>query len=108
MKIPKTIRIGGIDYKIIETKTLNDGHDILHGCINYGKSTIELNPCNQEYQALCCTLWHEVIHGIIKHTNMNVTKSGEEAIVDTIAKGIYQVLEDNPEIYQNVSKGKAK
>lgn len=41
------------------------------------------------------TLWHEIVHGIVEHANMDIANSSEEAIVDTIAKGVYQVLQDN-------------
>lgn len=95
MKIPESIRIGGVDYSIQETKALNDGTNMCYGHIDYQKSIIELNPDNQDHQKKCLTLWHEIVHGVVEHANMDVKDSSEESIVDTIAKGMYQVLQDN-------------
>ena len=39
------------------------------------------------------TLWHEILHGIREHANMQI--ENEEAIVEMFSKGIYQVLQDN-------------
>lgn len=95
MKIPESIRIGGVEYEVVETVGLNDGTNVAYGHIDYQKSIIELNPDVQDHQKRCLTLWHEIIHGVVEHSNMDIEKSNEEAIVDTIAKGIYQVLQDN-------------
>ena len=95
MKIPDIIRIAGIDYAIIGVSALNDGEKVCYGRIDYEKSIIKLNPDNQDHQKKCLTLWHEIIHGIVEHANMNIKESDEEGIVDTIAKGIYQVIQDN-------------
>lgn len=56
MKIPDTIRIGGVDYAIHETSGLNDSKNMCYGKIDYEKSTIELNPDNQDHQKKCLTL----------------------------------------------------
>jgi protein tyrosine phosphatase len=95
MKIPKSIRIGGVDYAVVDKPALNNGKKMCYGKIDYEKSIIELNPDNQNHQKKCMTLWHEIIHGVIEHTNMDMKSSDEEGIVDTVAKGIYQVLQDN-------------
>jgi hypothetical protein len=95
MKIPERIRIGGVEYTVVEKSGLNNGENVCYGHIDYQKSIIELNPDIQEHQKKCMTLWHEIVHGIIEHTNMDVTNSSEESVVDTIAKGVYQVLQDN-------------
>lgn len=95
MKIPELIRIGGVDYSIVDTVGLNDGTTVAYGHIDYQKSVIELNPDIQDHQKKCLTLWHEIVHGIAEHANIDLVESDEEAIVDTIAKGVYQVLQDN-------------
>ena len=94
MKIPDSVRIGGIDYIISGNLGINDGEHVLYGRISFDKSVIELNPDVQEYQKKCVTLWHEIIHGIIEHANLKLGKKSER-ITDTIAKGVYQVLNDN-------------
>ena len=96
MKIPESVRIGGIDYQVCQTSRLNNGKQICYGHIDYEKAQIELNPdvCNSpQFQGQ--VLWHEVLHGIANHANLSIDSGIEENIIDTFAKGIYQVLQDN-------------
>lgn len=93
MKIPESIRIGGIDYQIEYVSQLNNESRILYGQISYEDSIIKLNSDNQEHQKLCLTLWHEILHGITEHANLEI--KNEELVIDVLAKGMYQVLQDN-------------
>lgn len=96
MKIPKSIRIGGVEYNINLVDHLANGATLAYGHISWDNSVIELsNDIGTSHQKRCMTLWHEIIHGIVEHANMDIDNSDEEAIVDTIAKGVYQVLQDN-------------
>jgi len=104
MKIPESIRIGGVDYAVVEKSGLNNGTDVCYGHIDYQKSIIELNTDIQGHQKKCLTLWHEIVHGIAEHSNIDLAKSDEEAIVDTIAKGVYQVLQDNGKALFDICK----
>lgn len=105
MKIPNVIRIGGVDYEIEEHEHLNNGVNVLCGSIDYTSSTIKLNYSNQKHQYKCISLLHEIIHGIIHHANLEIDESSEEKIVDTVAKGIYQVLQDNGHELFDIEKG---
>lgn len=103
MKIPKAIRIGGVDYEVKETPSLNNGKDICYGHIDYTRAIIELNPDNcisPQYQGR--VLWHEILHGIAEQANLELGDD-EENIVDTLAKGIYQVLQDNARDLYDIS-----
>jgi hypothetical protein len=93
MKIPEKIRIGGVDYKITETENLNNGERMLYGEIDFEQSTIKLAPQNQDHQHKSITLWHEILHGIIKNAGLDI--KNEEQIVDALSKGVYMVLQDN-------------
>lgn len=96
MKIPDSIRINGVDYKVVYTSALNDGNNVLYGSIDYENSIIELNPNRQEHQHMCITFLHEIIHGIAFTMGMAETMGDdEEKIIDAFARGIYQVLQDN-------------
>lgn len=94
MKIPEYIRISGIDYDIQEYEHLHSEDRMLYGEVDYAKSVIRLNSGSQNHQYKSVTLWHEILHAISHHANLNLGKN-EEQIIDTFAYGIYQVLQDN-------------
>ena len=94
MKIPESVRIGGVEYEICYKGNLRDGTELLYGCISYDDCTITLSETDGTgHQKRCQTLWHEILHGIRNHAGMEI--ENEEEIVEMFAKGIYQVLQDN-------------
>ena len=94
MKIPESVRIGGIDYKIEYADNVRIGDELCYGSISYDDSVITLSTNDgTEHQRRCITLWHEILHGIREHAGMKI--KDEEAIVEMFSKGIYQVLQDN-------------
>jgi hypothetical protein len=94
MKIPESIRIAGVEYKVIITPNLMNGATAAYGHIDYENSVIELSGTfGTEHQKRCQILWHEILHGIVENNGMEI--KNEEAVVDMFAKGIYQVLQDN-------------
>lgn len=93
MKIPKTIRIGGVDYAVNYEDNVILGDNLCYGAIDYENSTISLSNTRGGHQHQCITLWHEILHGIRNHAGLEI--KNEEAVVDMFAKGIYQVLQDN-------------
>lgn len=94
MKIPESIRIGGVEYKIKHVERVNNGMEIACGSIDYDLSEIELSSdIKASHDKKCQTLLHEILHGIRKHANLVI--SDEEIVVDTLAIGLYQVLQDN-------------
>lgn len=96
MKIPDSIRIGGVEHSIKYTANLNNGFNLAYGHIDYENSIISLSSTiGTEHQKRCITLWHEILHGIRNHSGLKI--ENEEDVVDMFAKGIYQVLQDNGE-----------
>lgn len=94
MKIPESVRIGGVEYRVLDKQpALNDGERLLYGQIDYCSNEIKLSDFEQGHEARCVTLWHEILHGIRKHANMDI--QDEEKVVEMFARGIYQVLQDN-------------
>lgn len=94
MKLPESVRIGGVEYVVIDNvPALNDGQNLLLGQINYHENTIKLSDVAQGHQTKCITLWHEILHGIRNHAGLEI--ENEEDVVDMFARGIYQVLQDN-------------
>ena len=94
MKIPESIRIGGVEYQIKYVDNLNDGINMCYGFIDYDNCEISLSAtAGTGHQKRCKTLWHEILHGIREHAGLQI--ENEEDVVDMFAKGIYQVLQDN-------------
>ena len=96
MKIPKSIRISGVEYEIVLVPNLMSGATAAYGHIDYDNTVIELSDTfGTEHQKRCQILWHEILHGIRENNGMEI--KNEEAVVDMFAKGIYQILQDNGE-----------
>lgn len=94
MKIPGSVRIGGIEYPVFMEVRLNDGVNICYGNIDYEKCRIRLlDSDSMGHEKMCVVLLHEILHGIRYHAGLNI--DNEEEIVDMFAKGLYQVLQDN-------------
>jgi hypothetical protein len=94
MKIPESIRIAGVEYKVVLVPHLNTGVHMAYGHIDFENSVISLSDTvGTEHQKRCRILWHEILHGIRENNGMEI--ENEEAVVDMFAKGIYQVLQDN-------------
>ena len=94
MKIPESVRIGGVEYPIVYVENLNDGVQIAYGHIDFENCRIELSDnYGTAHEKRCLVLWHEILHGIRQHCGLEI--ENEEAVVDMFARGIYQVLQDN-------------
>ena len=94
MKIPESIRIGGMEYQVRYTPQLNDGVNLCYGKIDFEKSCIQLNGSMElSHEKLCVVLLHEILHGIRNYAGIEIAE--EEAVVEMFAKGLYQVLQDN-------------
>lgn len=94
MKIPESVRIGGVEYPLVYVAHLNDGVNMAYGHIDFENCVIELSEtCGTAHEKRCLILWHEILHGIRQHSGIEV--ENEEEVVDMFARGIYQVLQDN-------------
>ena len=94
MKIPESIRIGGVEYKIMDDQpALNNGEYMLLGEISYYDNVIKISDIAKGHQAKCITLLHEILHGLRNHAGLTI--ENEEDVVEMFARGLYQVLQDN-------------
>jgi hypothetical protein len=95
MKLLNKVRIGIYDYKIKEQAIIiNDCHRELGGQIDYENLIIKLKTgLNDQHKKQ--TLWHELMHGIVREYNIDFENDEEEDIIDTLGTAIVQVLKDN-------------
>ena len=89
MKIPESIKVGGHTYYIEYSRDLirDDGR---LGQVTWQMMRIQLEE-NQSESSLAATFLHEVLHIVDKHYN---AKRNEEADIDRLSEGLYQVLSD--------------
>ncbi len=99
MIIPNKLRIGSCDYRVLltEDNLVLDGKQC-HATINYHTHEIEICTKFRDKQLSEISLLHELFHGIIAERNIEV--ENEESIVEELARGLHQVIRDNPEIFK--------
>lgn len=94
MKIPVSVRIGGVEYAVKYGENIRVDGNLCYGSIDYDKHEITLSLTDgTEHQRRCQTLLHEILHGIRDYARMEL--ENEEEVVETFARGLYQVLQDN-------------
>lgn len=96
MKIPESIRIGGVDYDVQKQDVVIIGNQICNGKIDFERSVITLrDDIGHQFQSII--LWHEILHGIINHSeaDLGLAEEKEEHVIRVLSRGIYQVLQDN-------------
>lgn len=98
MQIPDKVRIGGVDYNIKFEERLNNGAQLAYGHIDYDAALIRIDTNLREEQGKCQTLLHEILHGIAKHFELEI--EGDEDTVDKLAKGLFMVIQDNPNMFK--------
>lgn len=99
-KLPKAIKIDNITYDIKTSPDLkSDGVDVL-GCVSYSDGLIQLDE-NQSKDSMVITLVHEATHAILESRCIDIRIKSDnllETIVDSVARGVVQLIKDNPEL----------
>jgi hypothetical protein len=93
MKIPESIRINGIDYRIELVERLCEGGEALYGDVRHGIAMIRIDA-GTDHQRQCVTLWHEAIHTICTMHGIDLGER-EEQVASVFSFAIYQILQDN-------------
>lgn len=94
MRIPTSVRIGGVEYAIEIQDNVRIENNLCYGKICYEESVIVLSNTDglgKMHREM--TLLHEILHGIFWHFNIDV--KNEEELIRKITPGLYQVLSDN-------------
>lgn len=101
MNIPSKIRIGSCDYIVNFTEdNLIVDSKVCYATIYYNNHKIEIDNKTGDQQLHELSLLHELLHGIVKERNL-LLKDDEELIVEELARGLHQVIRDNPKIFIN-------
>lgn len=100
MNIPKTVKIGGYDYVVERVKgPFPSGDIVCVGAHTASQTLIRVSDDgNQSYQET--TFLHELCHGIVYVYCGE--RDYEEEFVTQFAKGLYQVIKDNPNIFKEI------
>lgn len=102
--LPKLIRIGGIDFTVVERKDLRDGDTWLNGHILYNLCEIRIEE-ELTLHKKWIVAWHEVLHGLLEHAGMD---DHEEKIIAALGYGVTQALRDNPWLRQPPGEDKGE
>jgi len=98
----ESVKIGGITYPISRVDDLRDESQKLDGWIRYRPYSIQLDSGIGE-QGERVVLWHEILHGILTQAGISY-EDEHESVLDALAYGISQVLQDNPVLGDERSK----
>lgn len=99
MRIPKKLKIGGITYAVEQTKNLTLGNANYSGEIDYLECVIRIVPNN--IQKMKADFVHEMVHGVLDHLGYT---DHDEKKVDEMARALYMIFEDNPEMFEEVQE----
>jgi Zn-dependent peptidase ImmA (M78 family) len=100
-----SVRIGSLDYEIVEDNTLSACEGCL-GMISYAQTRISIYP-NTSDQRKAAALMHEIVHGILTDGKCNDCFESSNALersVEILALGLVGVLRDNRELVREIYK----
>lgn len=94
MQIPKKVKIGALEYKVIVTNDISLGCEYA-GEILYREQIIHIRP--MEKQRMEATFLHEVLHGVYENLGY---KDHDEKPVDELAHALHALISDNPKVFK--------
>lgn len=99
MNIPKKVKVGGFTYDVIRPNApFPNGDSVCDGLHVFAEQQIMVSDTGSpNYQYL--VFLHELIHAIIGNYCGEMDSATEERFTEAFAKGLYQVIVDNPEIF---------
>lgn len=100
IRIPNTIKISGYNYEVKRTeKAFVSNGSACDGLHDFSRQEIVVAyEGNAAYQQT--VFLHEMIHGIIRNYCEGIMSDyDEERFTEQFAKGLYQVVNDNPDIF---------
>ena len=101
MKIPEKIKISGYNHSVKRTeKSFVSDDTVCDGLYDFYKQEIIVSKeGNTAYQET--VFLHELTHGIIRNYCDGIMSDyDEERFTEQFAKGLYQVINDNPDVFK--------
>ena len=100
MQIPKEVRVGSIDYEVVEVgeTPLVLGGQQCYGMVDFEQSKIFLDTTLTSRQRLEQTFLHEIVHSLLYHRSLK-EEAQNEVLVDEIAVALHQLIKDNPVLF---------
>lgn len=89
-----------MDYQILASPQGLLVEEFVFGLVEFEKARIRITTEGVDEQIQKITLLHEVFHIILDNFGID-TGENKEFVVDSLARGMYQILEDNPELFEN-------
>lgn len=92
----ETIKIGPITYRISERDWPpdKDASQAMGRHAEFKGEILLLKDMPSDVKR--ATLWHECLHAILEHAGQPQEESTVEGMIDAIAHGIVEILNDNP------------
>ena len=105
--IPESIRIGATDFEVDSFSHMESDKFGVHGYFHYPSLQIRYQD-DLPRQRLAEILIHETLHGIWREYELREDGENgreiEEATVTSLAKGLLQIIRDNPEFIAWISQ----
>ncbi len=100
--MPGSVKVDNVDYKIISKEKVFLNGRLVFGAIDYVTSEIEIANADVSLPNQKVTLMHEIVHAIAQERDIKDLLPQDndqmEKLVNEIAKGMLQVIRDNPEL----------
>lgn len=99
MNFPKSVKVGGKDYKVTFPYTFkevyNHNGQSDHNAQEIRVSGTDFGGADRHPDQLSVTFWHEVLHCIDWVYNSAASKGLDEETIHRLGHGLQQVLKDN-------------
>lgn len=106
MNIPKSVKVGAMTYEVKEVDhELCVDREEVKGRIDYERLRIEIRNDIQTGQRMEETFLHELVHAITRERQI-AWEDKDELYTEEIARGLHQVITDNPSIFGGETDGK--
>lgn len=97
----KSVKIGPLRYQLIFVeRLLSETDNKLQGHIEYQPCTLKVEA-DADSQIQAVTILHEILHGLLN--NVGFYKH-DEKLIDTLAHGLFDVIQDNPDLIRALMK----